>query len=96
MIRFDWDEQKRLENLNKHGIDFADLSELFENEIATELDERFDYGEERLLSFGLLLGEVVAVVHTETTDGDDSLIRVISARKAEKYEQEYYFKKIRD
>ncbi|MCC6329929.1 MAG: BrnT family toxin [Acidobacteria bacterium] len=95
-MRFDWDEQKRLDNLNKHGIDFADLAELFENETATAPDERFNYGEERLLSFGLLLGEVIAVVHTEDTNGDDSLIRVISARKAEKYEQEYYFKNIRD
>lgn len=85
-----------LQNLRKHKIDFADLIDLFENVTATEKDERYQYGEERLLTFGLLTGEVVAVVHTETIAGDDSLIRVISARKAEKHEQEYYFKKIRD
>ncbi|MGD9561028.1 MAG: BrnT family toxin [Pyrinomonadaceae bacterium] len=96
MIIFEWDEHKRFENLNKHGIDFADLGDLFESETATEWDERFDYREDRLLSFGLLLGEVIAVAHTETSVGNDSIIRVISARKAEKHEQEYYFKKVRD
>lgn len=32
------------------------------------IDERGDYGEERLVTFGLLDGRVVAVVHTETAD----------------------------
>ena len=63
MIELEWDEAKRESNLQKHGIDFADLAELFENETATKIDETFDYGEDRLLAFGLLKGEVVAVVH---------------------------------
>lgn len=96
MIKLVWDESKRALNLKRRGIDFADLLELFENETATEVDERFDYGEDRLLSFGLLLGQVLAVVHTETVKGEDILIRVISARKADKYEQESYCKKVRD
>lgn len=96
MIILEWDEGKRASNKQRHKIDFADLLELFDNETATEVDDRYDYGEERLLTFGLFLGEVVAVAHTETIVGNDSVIRVISARKAEKYEQEYYFKKIRD
>ena len=96
MIILDWDEHKRASNLKKHGIDFADLLELFENETATEQDERFHYGEARLLTFGLLNARVIAVVHTETEVGSNSLIRIISARLAEKHEQEYYFKKIRD
>ena len=96
MIRCEWDEAKRTSNLRRHKIDFADLLEVFENETATEVDERYDYGEVRFLTLGLCLGEVIAIAHTETTEDDINIIRIISARKAEKYEQEYYFKKIRD
>ncbi|CAN5276861.1 BrnT family toxin [soil metagenome] len=91
-MRFEWDENKRLINLKKHGIDFADLRQFFENETHTIIDDRFDYGEMRFLSLGLLFGEVIAVSYTET----DELIRIISARKTEKYEQETYFGKIRN
>lgn len=96
MILLEWDEAKRASNKRRHKIDFEDLLEVFENETATEIDDRFDYREDRLLTFGLLSGEVVAVSHTETIVHDDVVIRVISARKAEKYEQEYYFTKIRN
>jgi len=91
-MNFEWDENKRLINLQNHGIDFADVWHVFENETATNIDDRFDYGEIRFLSLGLLFGEIVAVSHTET----DTDIRIISARKAEKYEQDKYFREIRD
>jgi len=96
MILLKWDEAKRASNKIRHKIDFADLMDVFENETATQIDDRYDYGEPRLLTFGLLQGQVVAIAHTETVSGDDIVIRIISSRKAEKYEQEYYFKKIRD
>ena len=87
-----WNETKRLTNLRRHGIDFADVWQVFENETYTRIDDRFDYGEMRFLSLGLLFGEVIAVSHTEFK----GVIRIISARKAEKHEQETYFKEIRD
>jgi uncharacterized DUF497 family protein len=92
MVRFDWDENKRIANLNRHGIDFAEVHEVFDFDRYLFPDERFDYGEIRYISIGLLLGEVVVITHTET----DELIRIISARKAERHEQEIYFKSIRD
>jgi uncharacterized DUF497 family protein len=92
MIELDWDEVKRQSNIRKHKIDFADLKEFWENELYTNPDERFDYGEMRFLTFGLLAGEVIAVSHTETEDS----IRIISARRANKNEQKEYFKRIRD
>lgn len=91
-MRFEWDEEKRLANLRKHGIDFADVENVFADEVYTIADDRFDYAEIRYLSLGLLFGEVIAISHTET----DEIIRFISARKAEKHEQETYFKAIRD
>ncbi len=91
-MKFEWDENKRLINLRRHGIDFADVKQVFENEAHTIIDDRFDYGEIRYLTLGLLFGEIVAISHTET----DKKRRIISARKAEKYEQETYFREIRD
>jgi uncharacterized protein len=89
-VEFEWDESKRASNLRKHGIDFLDVSSVFNGLIVTVEDERFDYGEDRFVTFGLLQGQVIAVVHTETED----YIRVISARKATKYEQKTYFEQI--
>jgi uncharacterized protein len=89
-MEFEWDESKRTSNLRKHGIDFSDVSTVFDGLIVTVEDERFDYGEERFVTFGLLQGHVVAVVHTENKD----YIRIISARKATKYEQKKYFEQI--
>lgn len=91
-MRFEWDEQKRHANLRRHGIDFADAYRVFDFDRFLLADDRYDYGEERWISFGMLFGEVVAVTHTET----DEVIRIISVRRAEKYEQERYFKNIRD
>jgi uncharacterized protein len=91
-MQIEWDESKRLKNLQRHGIDFADVAEIFENETATDIDDRFDYGEIRYLTLGILRGEVIIVAHTET----DEIFRIIYARKAEKYEQETYFNAIRN
>lgn len=92
MVRFEWDEEKRLANLKRHGIDFKDVYRVFDYDRFLLEDDRYDYGEQRWVSFGLLFGEVVAITHTES----DEVIRIISARKAEKYEEKRYFKSIRD
>jgi uncharacterized DUF497 family protein len=44
-MKFEWDENKRLINLRRHGIDFADVKQVFENEAHTIIDDRFNYGE---------------------------------------------------
>jgi uncharacterized protein len=89
-MKFEWDEAKRRTNLAKHGIDFADLEPLFDGLTVTMLDDRFDYGEARFVTFGILNGIVLMVVHTET----DTVIRLISARKAAKNEEKYYFEEL--
>ena len=91
-MKFEWDEQKRLINLQRHGIDFADVWRVFENETATEIDDRFNYGEIGFTTLGLLFGIVVIIVHTET----DKIIRIISARSGDKYDEEKFFREIRD
>ena len=89
-MKFEWDEAKRKSNIEKHGIDFVDASVLFQNVTLTIEDDRFDYGEERLVTFGILKGRVLAVVHTE----DEGSIRIISMRKATKNEEKEYFARI--
>jgi uncharacterized protein len=90
MQEFDWDEDKRLANVQNHAIDFADATAVFDGDTVTVEDNRFDYGEQRFITLGLLKGRVTAVVYTERS----SITRIISARKATKYEQITYFKQV--
>jgi uncharacterized DUF497 family protein len=85
--RLEWDEAKRRSNLWRHGIDFAEVADVFVSAPFTVTDDRYDYGETRYLTLGLLRGRVVAIVHTET----ENLIRLISARWASKHEEIKYF-----
>ncbi len=89
-MRFEWDENKRLINIRKHGIDFADVPSMFELDTVTVIDDRFEYGETRYQTLGLLKTRIIMVVHTES----ETVIRIISARKANKYEEETYFNEI--
>ena len=91
-MKFEWDEQKRKSNLRKHGIDFVGCDAIFAGTEKTMIDNRVDYGEDRFVTFGLLDGRVVAVVHTEAAD----TIRVISIRKATQREQALFFEGIQD
>ena len=92
LMVFEWDEAKRQSNLRNHGVDFVGIDKVFEGKTITILDDRFGYGEERFVTFGLLDGRVVAIAHTET----DEVIRIISVRKATKNEESSYFKEISD
>ncbi len=91
-MRFEWDENKRLTNIRKHGIDFVDVPSIFELDTVTVIDDRFEYGETRYQTLGLLKTIIIMVVHTES----ETVIRIISARKANKYEEETYFNEISD
>jgi uncharacterized protein len=83
-MQFEWDESKNLENIRKHEIDFADVSAMFDSEMLIELDDRFDYGEDRWLGIGFLGLGIAVVVWTERRN---NVIRIISARRANRHEQ---------
>ncbi len=89
-MRFEWDEVKRLANIEKHGIDFADVPPMFDGDVFTIEDQRFEYDETRYITFGLLKFRVIVVAHTDEED----VIRIISARKATKNEEKHYFEEI--
>ncbi len=90
-MRFEWDEEKRLSNIRSHEIDVV-VETILDGETVTFLDDRFNYGENRFRTYGLLRDRVVVVTHTEA----DEVIRVISVRKATKNEERIYFKQIKD
>jgi uncharacterized DUF497 family protein len=89
-MRIVWDESKRRANLRKHGLDFADADSVFSGITYTIEDPRFDYGEQRFVTFGMVRNIVVVIAHTETS----LEIRVISMRKATRNEQTLYFENI--
>ena len=89
-MRIVWDESKRRANLRKHGLDFADAGSVFSGITYTIEDRRFDYGEQRFVTFGMVRNIVVVIAHTETS----LEIRVISMRKATRNEQTLYFENI--
>ncbi|MDO9117132.1 MAG: BrnT family toxin [Nitrospira sp.] len=86
-VRFEWDEAKRQANLAKHGIDFLDVQEMFRSLMLVGVDERKDYGETRQIGFGFIRGRLMVVAFAERKPG---LIRIISARKANKREEKHY------
>jgi len=88
-MEFEWDETKRLDNLKSHGLDFEDAHFVFNDEAYVIEDIRRDYGEKRLILFGPLFGRLVVVVFTVRNDA----IRIISMRKANQREQNYYAQK---
>lgn len=86
-MRFEWNEDKRLVNLHKHGFDFRDAEKVFAGRTVTIEDTRYEYSEARFITLGLLRDTVIVIVHTE----EINRIRVISMRKANKYEEQSYF-----
>ncbi len=91
-MEFKWDEEKRRANITNHGFDFVDAKEVFEGFTFTFEDDRFDYGEQRFVTLGLLRGTVVVIAHTEKRNES----RVISIRKATRHEQKIYFEGLTD
>ena len=89
-MRFEWDAAKNRSNFDKHGLDFADAELVFAGPCVTFVDDRFDYGEERLVTLGLLAGRVVAIAHAPRGEAT----RIISMRKANRREQKIYQKRL--
>jgi uncharacterized DUF497 family protein len=85
-MRYQWDERKRLSNLEKHGLDFFDVCFVFES---PHVELPASHGsEKRLLAIGTYEGRFVTVVYTMR----DEAIRIISFRRARHEERDTYQK----
>ena len=85
-MNLSYDQAKRDKTLTERGLDFADMSKVFEGKHFTLEDDRLDYGETRFITIGHLDTRMVVCVWTPREDG----IRVISMRKANEREQAKY------
>ena len=85
-MKYEWDEAKNRKNLAKHGLSFEDAAEVFSGPCVTFEDDRFEYGEERLITLGLLAGRLVVMAHSPRDEGT----RIISMRKGNRHEQKIY------
>jgi hypothetical protein len=86
-IRFEWDERKNRENKRKHGVSFEEAQTVFLDENAMRyFDPDHSGDEDRFLILGMSFAlRVLVVCHCYRAD--DFVIRIISARKANKREQ---------
>lgn len=94
-MRFEWDPLKNERNIKKHGFDFADAWEVFENPLLAKPDMRRDYGEERWIGIGSMHSHPITVVLIFTLKEPD-IVRIISMRKASRDERKSYEKAIKD
>ena len=82
-MRISFDPTKRTKTLEGRGLDFQDAQEVFKGVTVEVDDERKDYGERRVLCFGLLRGRLLVVGYTPR----GAVRHIFSMRKANDREQ---------
>jgi uncharacterized DUF497 family protein len=89
-LSFEWDDIKAQGNLQKHGVTFEEARSVFYDENAIQFwDEDHSESEDRFLLLGLSHNlRLLIIVHCYQEG--DSIIRIISARKATKQESKFY------
>ena len=91
-MKFEWDEEKRKTNIEKHRIDFVDAIGIFNDYVWTFESTNREYGEKRFVSIGVMYDIVeIALVYTPREGGR----RIISARRARRDEREKYYEERR-
>jgi uncharacterized DUF497 family protein len=90
MLRFDWDERKNKVNRTKHGVWFEEAQSVFQDPHARLFyDPEHSAGEDRFILLGVSsAARTLVVIHCYR--GSDSMIRIISARKATRKELRFY------
>jgi uncharacterized protein len=85
----EWDNEKAAANWRAHGVAFHHAIKAFRDPFGVEwIDDRVNYGEERVNLLGMCDGVILHVTYTERGEH----IRLISARRAEKHEQDHYYR----
>lgn len=87
-LQFEWDETKAAKNIEKHQVSFDEAATVFDDPMfITFIDEEHSVGEERYITIGLSKqGRLLMVAHPDR----EGRIRIISARKATKIEEQFY------
>lgn len=88
-LRFEWDWTKAEANWRLHGVAFEQAARAILDAFAVEvIDDREEYGEERINLLGMVDDVMLHVTYTERGD----TLRIISARRAGRREQDSYFR----
>lgn len=88
-MEFEWDQQKEIKNIKKHGVGFSEAATVFADPLeVTVLDPDHSSGEYRFLSIGRSGADNLLVV--SYTERQKNQIRIISARNATRHEKKYY------
>ena len=89
-LRFEWDSAKAEENLWKHGVSFEEAQTVFYDDFAKEFyDDEHSKWENRFLMLGLSF-KLRLVMVCRCYRKNESVIRIISARKATANEARFY------
>jgi uncharacterized DUF497 family protein len=90
-LAFEWDDAKGRSNQRKHGVTFDEAATAFSDDRALVIDDPdHSRSEERFVLIGMSSRlRVLVVVHCHRESS--RMIRIISARKATRSEQESYF-----
>jgi uncharacterized protein len=89
--RFEWDPTKAANNLRKHGVSFQTAARVFTDPYALVELDRLENGEERWQTLGVVEGLLMLmVVHTVREQDAIEVIRIISARRADRRERKRY------
>lgn len=89
-LRFEWDQRKSKSNRRKHGVSFEEAQTAFSDERGVLIDDpEHSDDEDRFVLLGMSSAlRVLVVCHCYRADGD--VIRIISARRADRHEQADY------
>jgi hypothetical protein len=93
-MKLEWDDNKNRENLLKHGFDFADAWQLFNNPLLVKPDTRKVYEEDRWIGIGTMNNGIIVVF--VFTKRNNEITRIISMRKASKKERRNHEKSIKN
>lgn len=90
-MRIVWDESKNSGNRRKHHVSFETAQLVFDDPFHVSRQNRIEGGEQRWQTIGLVQGAVLLLVaHTCIEADGQEIIRIISARKADKMERRIY------
>jgi len=93
--RFEWDPIKAAGNLRKHGVSFETAVRAFADPFQLTEQDRIEGGEYRWQTLGMVEGHLLLLVAHSVREAEEDgnaveVIRMISARKAEKSERRRY------
>jgi len=89
--KYIWDENKNIINIQKHSVSFTEAWTVFDDEFSVCIpDNEHSYHEERFTIIGeSIFKKLLMVCYCERENTE--LVRIISARRADKYDKEIYY-----